>query len=259
MNYKKIHDAIISRAQGREYNSTIHHKHHITPFHEDPLSVDTVVLTIKEHALVHKLRYKFVGTTGNLLAYYLIKNISLPSQIASEAGKLGSKTLIENKLGIFSEDWDRSAETKRRWEQGIIDRDVIVNRMKRDAQSMGRRCYDLKLGAHSPDRDRSVEAKLAWLRMSTDAKDLWLLKNQRHAKARGNASRDKKAGFHGLDTSQKKLNSSLGGKACGKLPCWTDGVSNKKTAVCPGEGWRRGRVMRHKTTKQLTVYYKEDI
>ena len=74
MNYNKIHDAIIDRARERVRDSSLYQNHHIIPLHEDKNSTDTVPLTIKEHYVVHHLRWKMVGTPGNLLAYRLIKN-----------------------------------------------------------------------------------------------------------------------------------------------------------------------------------------
>ena len=74
MNYNKIHDTIIDRARERVRDSSLYHNHHIIPLHEDKTSTDTVPLTIKEHYVVHHLRWKMVGTPGNLLAYRLIKN-----------------------------------------------------------------------------------------------------------------------------------------------------------------------------------------
>ena len=74
MNYNKIHDAIIDRARERVSDSSLYHNHHIIPLHEDETSTETVPLTIKEHYVVHHLRWKMVGTPGNLLAYRLIKN-----------------------------------------------------------------------------------------------------------------------------------------------------------------------------------------
>ena len=74
MNYNKIHDAIIDRARERVSDSSLYHNHHIIPLHEDETSTETVPLTIKEHYVVHHLRWKMVGTPGNLYAYRLIKN-----------------------------------------------------------------------------------------------------------------------------------------------------------------------------------------
>ncbi len=91
MNYIKIHDSIIDRAKTRSPTSLAYYeRHHIIPKCEggDP-NGDLVHLTIKEHRLVHLLRYKMTNVVGNLRAYYMMTNRSYTSvQLqASEAAK----------------------------------------------------------------------------------------------------------------------------------------------------------------------------
>ena len=99
MNYNKIHDAIIDRARERVRDSSLYQNHHIIPLHEDKNSIDTVPLTIKEHYVVHHLRWKMVGTLGNLLAYRLIKNGEQDPEawieFLREAGKKGRAAWLE--------------------------------------------------------------------------------------------------------------------------------------------------------------------
>jgi hypothetical protein len=78
MNYQKIHDEIIHRAKNRILpQETYTENHHVHPICENGLqSGETVKLLIKEHKLVHKLRYKYNRNIGNLLAYFLMKNTS---------------------------------------------------------------------------------------------------------------------------------------------------------------------------------------
>lgn len=73
MNYELIHDTIISRARGRSKNeNTYYERHHILPRCEGGLDDgDTVLLTVKEHGLIHLLRYKMTKHKGNLGAYNL--------------------------------------------------------------------------------------------------------------------------------------------------------------------------------------------
>ena len=99
MNYNKIHDAIIDRARERVRDSSLYQNHHIIPLHEDKTSTDTVPLTIKEHYVVHHLRWKMVGTPGNLYAYRLIKNGEQDPEawveFCREAGKKGRAAWLE--------------------------------------------------------------------------------------------------------------------------------------------------------------------
>lgn len=115
MNYLLIHNSIINRAKLRIYNSKIYQNHHIIPICEDVSSMETVPLTPKEHRIIHFLRYKMGFSLGNLKAYYLLKGnpeIEVNLLICSLAGKIGGKITKENKLGIFSDFWDRSAHSK---------------------------------------------------------------------------------------------------------------------------------------------------
>lgn len=75
MDYQKIHDDIIRRAQTRSIKlPSVHHVHHITPKCEGGYSDGpTVILTIKEHATIHILRYRINQILGNKLAYNILK------------------------------------------------------------------------------------------------------------------------------------------------------------------------------------------
>ena len=103
MNYNKIHDAIIDRARERVSDSSLYHNHHIIPLHEDKNSTKTVPLTIKEHYVAHHLRWKMVGTPGNLYAYRLIKNgeqdpeawIEFCREIGRKGGRKGAAAWLE--------------------------------------------------------------------------------------------------------------------------------------------------------------------
>ena len=75
MNYVKIHDSIIDRSISRNLSNQLYYEnHHIIPKCEggDP-NVETVRLTLKEHRVVHKLRYKMTGVAGNICAYNMMK------------------------------------------------------------------------------------------------------------------------------------------------------------------------------------------
>lgn len=50
-------------------------------------------------------------------------------------------------------------------------------------------------------------------------------------------------GKHLSDATRKKLSMSHKGKCAGML-WWNDGISNKRSRACPGEGWMRGRLKR---------------
>mgnify|MGYP006278468225 CR=1 FL=1 len=75
MDYQKIHDDIIRRAQTRSDKIPFeHHVHHITPMCEGGQpDGPTAILTVKEHATIHALRYRMNQILGNKLAYTILK------------------------------------------------------------------------------------------------------------------------------------------------------------------------------------------
>jgi hypothetical protein len=75
MDYKKIHDSIISRAKSRTVEENVYYEnHHIIPKCEGGLlEGETVPLTSKEHKIIHLLRYKMNGNIYNYYAYCLMK------------------------------------------------------------------------------------------------------------------------------------------------------------------------------------------
>lgn len=94
MNYMSIHDSIICRARSRiQEKSKIYESHHITPKCEGGLSDgDQVLLTQKEHRIVHKLRYKMTGVYGNIMAYNLMGyGRSVINDIRKEISIIGGK------------------------------------------------------------------------------------------------------------------------------------------------------------------------
>lgn len=90
MNYKLIHDKIICRAKNRKIDFYTE-KHHIIPKCEGgDVNGECVKLTIKEHRLIHLLRYKFTGILENLYAVNMMK-YSDRERLFSVASKLSHK------------------------------------------------------------------------------------------------------------------------------------------------------------------------
>jgi len=90
MNYKLIHDKIICRAKNRKIDFYTE-KHHIIPKCEGgDVNGECVKLTIKEHRLIHLLRYKFTGILENLYAANMMK-YSDRERLFSVASKLSHK------------------------------------------------------------------------------------------------------------------------------------------------------------------------
>jgi hypothetical protein len=155
MNYERIHDNIILRAKTRSLPKKVYtEKHHIIPICEGgPIDGPTVKLTLKEHRIIHILRYKMTGILGNSYAYRMMRGSSrkdaasfaarmshakrkendlrsykifqkeagikggissykntkgfhsLSDESLKKARDRGRKTIVENKLGMFSDEY----------------------------------------------------------------------------------------------------------------------------------------------------------
>lgn len=154
MNYQKIHDCIINRARQRIlFDEQYTEKHHIIPKCEGGKENDeTVLLTHKEHKLIHKLRYKITNVIGNLLAYnfmtnsvssrrknillsaklggiehhrkYKIKNPEEYSKRQSVSGKNGGNVCFEKKLGFFQMSNDEKRQSQDKGRKTIVENKI---------------------------------------------------------------------------------------------------------------------------------------
>lgn len=155
MNYQRIHDSIIDRALHRNTNHSQvkYESHHIKPVCEGGLrSGQTVLLTQKEHRIIHKLRYKFTGVLGNILAYNLMKygrdflneNHRLVAskggfghhekmknedpekyrERQSNSGKVGGTKCYENGLGFFAMSEDQMKKSRKRGTKTLVENKI---------------------------------------------------------------------------------------------------------------------------------------
>lgn len=246
MNYAKIHDLIIDRARQRKYDKSIHHKHHVIPLHEDSSSEDLVPLTVKEHWIIHRLRWKMTGTLGNKLAYLLLKgsgdDCERTKLIQSEAGKVGGYITKKNKNGIFDPDYDRSKTSKELWENGTIGfKNYTYEQRKEAGQKGGSTTKENNSGIFREDLQHK---RSEWAKLGAQALD--------DAGTRGGYATKK---WIEDNPEKQKKNASDGGKKGGKkvgsMYWWNDGTHNKKSFECPGDGWVRGMLMSEKKRKQV--------
>jgi hypothetical protein len=245
MNYTQIHNVIIDRARLRKYDSSIYQNHHIIPLCEDNTSIEMVPLTVKEHRIIHYLRYKLGFSLGNLKAYYLLKgnsDIDTNLLIASIAGKKGGIKTKQNKSGIYSDDWNRSKETTRRHKCKILI--PLLKGNSKLASILGKLSVNSNKGIFSNDYNRRYAAKQLW---NSGKMDHLIPLLQHQASSGGIACKIKQKGIHNIE--KRSEYASLGGKVSGKLPHWTNGIENKKSNTCPGDGWYRGRTLKHKYNK----------
>lgn len=250
MNYKKIHDSIIDRAKNRVYDKNIHHNHHIIPKHENSFSKETVPLTYKEHMIIHHLLWKINNTTGDKLAYLRFKGMTETffKEKAIYGGKIGGKKTKENKSGIFSEDYDRSFETKRRWKNNIITKDML-NITPEIAKERGLKSFLSKKGIHDPNYDRTKQNKLYWNSLNEEEKNEKIKHLKKQSKIGGMKSKENKSGFHGLSEKEKIKNASKGGKShVGKKWINREGKNLRVPAILLDSyienGWKLGLLLK---------------
>jgi hypothetical protein len=98
MNYQKIHDNIIFQAKNRPISIDVYYEnHHILPKCEGGLKTgETVKLTLKEHRLIHLLRYKITGVFGNINAFnWMTQSENAKRNNSIEAAKISHKKFKE--------------------------------------------------------------------------------------------------------------------------------------------------------------------
>jgi|SRR5579859_189050 len=103
MNYRRIYESIIQRANLRAHVSE-NQKHHIIPRHlggtDDPENI--ISLTFKEHYLIHYLRWKIFGSEDDLSAYRMMRGIKTSEAhkfFARKGGYIGGQKNAES--GLF--------------------------------------------------------------------------------------------------------------------------------------------------------------
>ena len=252
MNYMQIHNRIIDRARSRVYDSSLYQNHHITPLHEDPTSTDVVPLTFKEHKLVHLLRYKMGKGGGNRVAYCLMKG-AMSIEAARDGGKRGGRITKDTNVGIFSDTWDRSKETATRWADGRITKEMLPTcTVPGFAYNIGIQSYLSGKGIYADDYDRSAAGKKIWDDLSDDGRSDRIEHLRCISIIGGQKSKEMGTNFS-TNKERQRACASKGGSIVGKLLCWTDGVSNKNTNDCPGDGWYRGRTLKPYVRKQKNL------
>lgn len=195
--------------------------------------------------------YKLQQDGGILLNILPGGLLQVDGDICSHAGEIGGYTTKINSSGIFSPNYDRSAETKRRWEAGIISEKSFSNY---DRSIGGKACVDQQKGIFSPDWDRLAHSKQQWQSKTEDERTALVEHLRRISILGAEKSKELKLNFSGMDKDHQKEIASMGGKVAGKIPMWTNGSVNKRSYTCPGIGWFEGITKKHKITKEIVVY-----
>jgi len=149
MNYQKIHNFIIERAKTRNLPINIYYeKHHIIPKCEGGAADGEMVkLTLKEHRLIHLLRYKITGIFGNINAFnWMTQPENVKRNNSSQAAILSHKKFKER---------DPEGYKKRQKNSGIIG---------------GNKAYKNKKGFHSIPENEMVKIRSRGTKTTVDNK-----------------------------------------------------------------------------------------
>ena len=186
-------------------------------------------LLLEEHLIAQYGRILKGGTLSNIMPGGAYSEF----EYSSYAGKLGGKKTKESGKGIFADDYDRGAQTKSNWENGLMDH------IDFEAQGFawGMNSVDIKLGIHDP--------KYACKRKEWSQK--------------ANASSLEKGifGFCSPEymtthkeeiTARASANGKKNGKVVGSMFWWNNGTKNTKAFKCP-DGFVRGQLQSEKKMK----------
>lgn len=101
MNYKLLYSKLVLRFKSQQIQDDIYvETHHIVPRHAggDDSDENLVVVTYRQHRLLHKVRFKAFGEKGDFIAYRLMYKIEPDKKrlLCSEAGKIGGRKNVES-------------------------------------------------------------------------------------------------------------------------------------------------------------------
>ena len=149
MNYQKIHDNIIFRAKNRPISIDVYYEnHHILPKCEGGLKTgETVKLTLKEHRLIHLLRYKITGVFGNINAFnWMTQSENVKRNNSIEAAKISHKKFKEK------------------------DPQGYYTKQKNSGMIGGNKSFENKKGFHSISKEEMVKIRLRGVKTIVDNK-----------------------------------------------------------------------------------------
>lgn len=160
MDYQKIHDRIIDRARQRKISIEQYvERHHIIPRCEGGLDAgETVLLTRKEHRLIHLLRFKFTGIFGNLIAHNLMANttetIKKFRHIFAKIGANAYHNKYKNQFPEIYREHQKNAGISggKKCKERSVGFFGLSEKEKREARDKGRKTIvDNKLGMFSDE------------------------------------------------------------------------------------------------------------
>lgn len=155
--------------------------------------------------------------------------------INSNGGKIGGRITKDNNLGIFSDSYDRSAQTKSNWNNGLMDHlDFHVIGTLGGATVVAN-----QIGIHDP---QYADKRSTWASIGAKASSMM--------GTFGACSPEWRAANADKVSKTAAINGKKNGKCVGSMFWWNNGLINKKSVECP-VGFVRGQLQSEK--KKLSV------
>ena len=240
-NGKRAYDHLVEHMKSDDSKSNSY-KHEIIEaiieeYNEFPIiSIIESGLTEEESIIKEK---ELIDRFGRLFEDGILTNI-MPGgflsqkDAASYAGKIGGNTTRSNNLGIFSPEYDRSAQSKKNWENGLLDHiDFSAG-----GKVGGTITRQNNLGIYRKDLQH---LRSEWARIGADALE----------KSGNRAGCCTKEWWQNPENKAKAIerNRSPEHRERNRKPWWANGETNIKSLECPGEGFVRGMTMRKRKSK----------
>ena len=145
MNYQRIHDLIISRGRDRTPEDGVYYeKHHVIPKCEGGSeNGEKVSLTVKEHRLIHLLRYKLTGNHQHIGAVTLLSGDRINHQLAASLVADSKRREFEQTDPEAYSEWtsERSRKAIKTWSTRDPEgyRKAQSDRLKKSCRVYGKR------------------------------------------------------------------------------------------------------------------------
>lgn len=237
--YKRILENLINYRMKHILDKKGNHRHHIVPRYMggDDSEENIIVLTYREHKIIHFLMWKIFGNWQDKCAYSCFAAMSNEAFqiIVSEAGKIGGKITKDNNLGIFDPEYDRGYQSKLNIKNNVAGFNIFSAERKTQIGKMGgNTTKDNNLGIFDPKYKHLLKE--------------WATIN---GKIGGLKAKKEQLGYlNPIYENERKQWCSEGGKKGGKIVgsmyWWTNGIENKKSFENPGKGWKRGMTKKGK-------------
>lgn len=152
----------------------------------------------------------------------------LRKEWAKIGGQSGGKVSVERKLGIFSDEYDRVAQSKKNYENGIGFPAISLEDKKKNGRKGGCNTRDRKVGMFGASKEDRVK---------------WAKEN---GSLGGIKCKEENLGMFARTKEKILIDCSkagkIGGKVVGSMLWWNNGEINKRSNICPGNNWIRGMI-----------------